>query len=107
MAESKNGGFAAAIGKGIYNLPWLHMLLMFLIYLFLNTDIFVESVLGRSPSLAVDGHPTGWGVVVSGMLLIILVLVADVAIDNGIFSADDKSESTESMKKSSKRRRKK
>lgn len=69
--------FLAVFGKIKFKI----VLLLFLVFMYLNTSSFIESVLTRF-SGAVDGRvPTEGGIVVQGVILVLAYVVIGLLVD--------------------------
>lgn len=58
--------------------------LMFLIFMFLSTDIFINRVLSHIPNAVDMKTPTNWGVAIQATILTICMIFIDVLINQHI-----------------------
>jgi hypothetical protein len=76
-ASGKNGARTANLGA---------LLTLFVLFLFVVSDFFTDSVISGFGEKAVKGrHPTCWGVVLQGIFLVILFALASHLTENGVF----------------------
>jgi hypothetical protein len=60
------------------------LLMVFLLFIVLNTDVFINRVLGKL-SNTIDGHRvTSWGVILQGTFLVLGMIAMDALVKNNI-----------------------
>lgn len=78
--KKSQGDFLSIMADAITNVQYKLFILMFLTFIGLSTDVFIDRVLARL-SGAVEGHtPTAGGTVVQGILLVIACIIFDFLI---------------------------
>lgn len=71
---------------GVFSLANLKLLfILFLIFLFINSDMFIDRMLGKVDGAVADGRmPTTKGTILQGTILVLLYIMADVLIKYGL-----------------------
>jgi hypothetical protein len=75
--SSNEGDFVSMIMDNIGKIPWKIAIILFILYIIINSDIFVNKVLSNITGTAVDGTITSKGIIVSGMILSIMYVLTD------------------------------
>lgn len=71
----------SVVGKAVEIVPFKLLMLMFVIYLLLSSDVFNELILSNMKgAIGFGGKPSSYGTVITGTLLVIFVAVTDVLI---------------------------
>jgi hypothetical protein len=72
--------FTSIILDMLMNVQYKLFGLMFIIFILLNTDVFITRVLATIQG-AVDGKTaTSWGTMIQGIILVIICIIVDAAI---------------------------
>jgi hypothetical protein len=58
--------------------PLFGAIVVFIIFIVINTDFFINNVLAKKESLVSDGQVTSSGVFVQGFLLVLLYVIFDI-----------------------------
>lgn len=58
--------------------------LMFVIFILISSDTFVNRILSRASGAVDQRHPTNWGTMLQGMFLVLVCIMLDVAIKQKI-----------------------
>jgi hypothetical protein len=73
------------LGGLVANVNWKLIFLLYMIFLLLSSDVFINRVLAKSPDcVGYTNTPTPWGTMVQGILLILGYMIADVLIKKEI-----------------------
>jgi hypothetical protein len=76
----------AGVMVGVFGLANLKLLfILFLLYIFVNCDMFIDKILGKVDGAVADGRmPTTKGTVIAGLILVLLFVIADVLVRYGL-----------------------
>jgi len=75
MAKKKKSDFISMISDFLMDLPFLYFLIVVLLFVFLNTDVFLNTFMSLIKGTVENGELTNFGVVVNGAIMgIILVM---------------------------------
>ncbi len=75
-SKSAPSDIPAIVADILLGLPWSLALVMFIMYILLNSDIFINNVLSRIPDAAKNMVPTNKGTFISGFILSIVLIIA-------------------------------
>ncbi len=66
-------------------IPIKHMVLLFIIFILLSSDVFISRILGKlDDTVGYNGSVTTKGTIITGVLLIILFAVSDLLIKKNV-----------------------
>ena len=82
--SSRPDSFISIIADFFGGLNYKLITLLFLIYVFLNSDLFIDKVLSNLEGATDRLHLTSRGTFINGLLLILLYISADVLISGNI-----------------------
>ncbi len=69
--------FLSLVGSAIKGVRCKFLILLFVFFLLISSDVFVDRVLSKIDDAVNMGHPTSYGTIIQGVLLIICVMVLD------------------------------
>lgn len=73
------------VGGVCSRIPFKFLGLLFVLFMFLSSDVFIKRILGRIDGAVGFGNtPTTYGTVITGVLLVIFVAIADALIKNKV-----------------------
>lgn len=79
--EDFSGIISGLIGSVNYKL----IIMLFLIFIFLSSDVFITRVLSTiNGAVAFPSNPTTYGTIIQGLLLCLMYIVSDVLISREI-----------------------
>ncbi len=84
--NNRNNDLFGVTGKLYDNIKWKISFFIFILYIILNSDIFVENILSKFIKGTYDqssDKPTERGILVSGVVLSILYITIDLIYENG------------------------
>lgn len=66
-------------------IPWKHMVLLFIMYILLSSDVFISRILSKvDDAVGYNGAVTTKGTIITGLLLVILFAVNDLLIKKNV-----------------------
>jgi len=68
----------------VSNVQWKFMGLLLIVFVFLNSDIFVNRILSTFNGAVNYKYPTSYGVVLQGIFLVIAMISIDVMIQQSV-----------------------
>jgi hypothetical protein len=75
----------SVVGKAVEIVPFKLLMLIFIIYLLLSSDVFNEIILSKlDGAIGFGGKATTYGTIITGVLLVIFVALSDVLIKKSI-----------------------
>ena len=79
--DEKKGDLNQLFLKGMSNMNLKIAFLLFFVYIILNSEIFMDNVLGAIHGTIKDNQTTNKGVIISGMFLAISYILIDMIFD--------------------------
>jgi hypothetical protein len=78
--EKEEPGMIGAIMTWFSNLPYMQMFLLFILFLIVSTDIFINDVLKpiNGEWVGIDGKVTNMGTVVTAAMFVVAFLIIDI-----------------------------
>ncbi len=62
------------------NTQYKFLMYMFLIFLFISSDVFIGRILSNFDGAVYMKTPTNWGVILQGIFLVLAMIIADLLI---------------------------
>lgn len=72
--------FAGMTVDILSHIQYKFLSLMLIMFLMLNSDVFINRVLGQFSGTLDHKYPTNWGIFLQGMFLVICMLIIDIFI---------------------------
>jgi hypothetical protein len=69
------GDFPSIIASLLLDLPWMSGIFVFIIFIILNSDVFINSVLSKIKDTTKNSVPTTKGTLISGLILSLAFIV--------------------------------
>jgi hypothetical protein len=63
---------------------WKLYAFIFVLFIFISSDVFIGSTLGHIAGATENGTPTNYGVFIQGLFLVLFVIIIDIAISQKI-----------------------
>lgn len=82
--EKVDDSLLPAAGVIIWSIEWKMLVLLFLIFILISSDVFISRILSKGDNAVVMGRPTTSGTVIQGMTLVGLFAGADMLVKNRI-----------------------
>lgn len=67
--------FPSIVASLILDLPWMSGIFVFIIFIILNSDVFINNVLGKINGAAKNMVPTMKGTILSGLMLSLAFII--------------------------------
>ena len=83
-SKSRPDSFFSIIGDLTSKLNWKIILFIFLLYIFLNTDMFIDKGLSRIKNAVDFKHPTTKGTLIQALLMVIGYAIIKLLVDSSI-----------------------
>jgi hypothetical protein len=83
LKASPPSDFISLLGGMFSGIRCKFLVLLFVFFLLISSDVFVDRVLSKVDSAVNMDRPTSYGTVIQGMLLVMCVLVLDVLTNRG------------------------
>jgi hypothetical protein len=72
--------FLTVIGNALSDIPYRFFVLMFLTFLLLSSDTFINRILSNIDNAVDMKSPTSYGTVIQGLLLVFMCMIYDCLI---------------------------
>ncbi len=72
--------FTSILVDSISGIPFKFLGLMFVMFVFVSSDVFINRILGNFTGAVEYKSPTSTGVVIQGMMLVVAMIVIDALI---------------------------
>jgi hypothetical protein len=63
---------------------WKFFIMLFITFMFLMSDIFINRVLDRLDGAVYNKNPTTYGVVIQGLIMVIIMMIFNALIQYGV-----------------------
>lgn len=83
VKTKKGDDFISMAMDGLSAINIKMLILLFLVYIFINSDVFIDNVLSRIKNTTESGILTSKGVIVCGIVLILAHVLIDILINSG------------------------
>ncbi len=86
IKDKRPDGLISVLMGGLGNIQYKQLISLFLIFLFLSNDVFIDRVMAKTNKsfLAYPGQLSTIGTVVQGLTLVFLFMIANILIEKGI-----------------------
>lgn len=82
--KQKPNDLAEVAAGAILSINFKSLIFLFILYIFITSDIFNDKFLSRFSNSVENRNPTTKGSFIAGFTLVILYMFADLAIEHGI-----------------------
>jgi hypothetical protein len=74
----KNNTIGGLVSKGLSKVNYMVAICLFILFVLLNNNIFIENILARVNGAVEYDVPTSYGTMIQGLLLIIGFMIMDI-----------------------------
>lgn len=78
LMSDKPDNFTMLLVDGLSGIPYKQMMFLFVIYLILSSDVFINRVLAQFKGAVDFKQPSNYGIMIQGILLIIMFGIVDI-----------------------------
>ena len=83
--KNKPSTLDAVAGEVAKKIPFKLLLLIFILYIFLSSDVYVDRILSKlDGAVGFAGKTTTFGTIITGILLVVFVALSDMLIKKNI-----------------------
>ena len=84
-SSSPPDDLSSLMGDLCEKVPWKIAIMLFLILLIINSDVFIEHTLKYIPGTSIAGQPTSFGTILQALIVILIFILISI-----FSAADDK-----------------
>ena len=84
QVNNKPDSFTGIITDGLAGIQWKLLLFVFLIFLFVSSDVFTNRVLTKFKGAVDSKYPTSYGVIIQDLFLIFFFILFDMGISQKV-----------------------
>ena len=81
MADTDSDDMFNMVLDGMTYLNIKFLIILFIVYIFLHSDIFIEFGLSRFSNAVTNGTPSSKGYIILGIILVLVMVLANILIN--------------------------
>ena len=83
-----NGGAPDDLGSMVWHfaglVPWKSIIFVFLMYMIMNTTVFVDSILGSWPGAVDQRYPSERGLIIQACMMALGLIIFSILVNGGV-----------------------